>query len=493
MSAITLRGLTKRFGSVVAVDDLHLDVQDGELMALLGPSGCGKTTTLRAIAGFELPDAGDIDFGDHRVTNLPPERRNIGMVFQNYALFPHMTVAQNVAFGLEMRKEPTLAIRTRVATTLAKVQLTGLEGRYPRQLSGGQQQRAALARALVVVPDVLLLDEPLANLDAKLREEMRFYVRSLQQEVGITTIYVTHDQAEAMVIADRIAVMFNGGVHQLAPPHEIYHHPRTWRVAEFIGLTNFIDGRIVGQEGDLLVLDTELGVLRCRGPAGSAETTGASAQAGSARGRSGDAKPERLIAVRPEGRGSTGSQASCAHRRSSATSSTTASRWRQAFCCGCKAIPRRGSPWATTSRRASIRRRCGRSRRERKRRREAPAPVAAGRAGRRAGSRLLRAALREPSRDELLHAGENATIRPSADPEQLHERAHRLLPVVDPLAHPQARLAHHALHAAPRLPAGLQPGSGQSQRERRSPRSADLAAPGGSRHSQLRLDGAAGR
>src|SRR5213594_340764 len=284
MSAITLRGLTKRFGSVVAVDDLHLDVQDGELMALLGPSGCGKTTTLRAIAGFELPDSGDIDFGDHRVTNLPPERRNIGMVFQNYALFPHMTVAQNVAFGLEMRKEPALAIRSRVATTLAKVQLTGLEGRYPRQLSGGQQQRAALARALVVVPDVLLLDEPLANLDAKLREEMRFYVRSLQQEVGITTIYVTHDQAEAMVIADRIAVMFNGRIHQLAPPHEIYHHPQTWRVAEFIGLTNFIDGRIVGQDGDLLVLDTALGVLRCRGPAGSAETT----------------KPERLIAVRPE-------------------------------------------------------------------------------------------------------------------------------------------------------------------------------------------------
>src|SRR2546426_6095316 len=300
MSAITLRGLTKRFGSVVAVDDLHLDVQDGELMALLGPSGCGKTTTLRAIAGFELPDAGDIDFGDHRVTNLPPERRNIGMVFQNYALFPHMTVAQNVAFGLEMRKEPALAIRARVATTLAEVQLTGLEGRYPRQPSGGQQQRAALARPLVVPPDVLLLDEPLANLDAKLREEMRFYVRSLQQEVGITTIYVTHDQAEAMVIADRIAVMFNGRIHQLAPPHEIYHHPQTWRVAEFIGLTNFIDGRIVGQEGDLLVLDTELGVLRCRGPAGSAETTGASAQAGSARGRSGDPKPERLIAVRPE-------------------------------------------------------------------------------------------------------------------------------------------------------------------------------------------------
>ncbi|OLD50274.1 MAG: hypothetical protein AUI83_11610 [Armatimonadetes bacterium 13_1_40CM_3_65_7] len=252
-------------------------------MALLGPSGCGKTTTLRAIAGFELPDSGDIDFGDHRVTNLPPERRNIGMVFQNYALFPHMTVAQNVAFGLEMRKEPALAIRARVATTLAKVQLTGLEGRYPRQLSGGQQQRAALARALVVVPDVLLLDEPLANLDAKLREEMRFYVRSLQQEVGITTIYVTHDQAEAMVIADRIAVMFNGRIHQLAAPQEIYHRPHSWMVAEFVGLTNFIEGKVVGQGDQLLVVDTALGTLRC---------------GGLAPGR--DAKPERLIAVRPE-------------------------------------------------------------------------------------------------------------------------------------------------------------------------------------------------
>jgi putative spermidine/putrescine transport system ATP-binding protein len=296
MSAITLRGLTKRFGSVVAVDDLRLDVQDGELMALLGPSGCGKTTTLRAIAGFEVPDAGDIDFGDHRVTDLPPERRNIGIVFQNYALFPHMTVAQNVAFGLEMRKEPALAIRSRVATTLAKVQLTGLEGRYPRQLSGGQQQRAALARALVVVPDVLLLDEPLANLDAKLREEMRFYVRSLQQEIGISTIYVTHDQAEAMVIADRIAVMFNGRIHQLAAPQEIYYRPRTWMVAEFVGLTNFIEGKVVGQEDQLLVVDTALGTLRCGGPVPGT-----------------DAKPERLIAVRPEAiqlRGRSGAGAS---------------------------------------------------------------------------------------------------------------------------------------------------------------------------------------
>src|SRR5438093_7810184 len=283
MSAIALTRLTKRFGSVVAVDDLNLDVHNGELVALLGPSGCGKTTTLRLIAGFELPDAGEIDFDDRRVTELQPERRNIGMVFQNYALFPHMTVAENVAFGLEMRMEAAPTIRSRVATTLAKVQLTGLEGRYPRQLSGGQQQRAALARALVVAPDVLLLDEPLANLDAKLREEMRFYVRSLQQEVGITTIYVTHDQAEAMVIADRIAVMFNGRIHQLAAPQEIYNCPHTWMVAEFIGLTNFIEGNIVGREGRLFVIDTAIGTLRCGGLAPGT-----------------DAKPERLIAVRPE-------------------------------------------------------------------------------------------------------------------------------------------------------------------------------------------------
>jgi len=283
MAGIQLRGLTKRFGSVVAVDDLSLDVADGELIALLGPSGCGKTTTLRTIAGFETPDAGEIYFGERRVSDLLPEQRRIGMVFQNYALFPHMTVAENVAFGLEMRKTPAAALRERVAAVLAKVQLTGLEKRYPRQLSGGQQQRTALARALVVSPDVLLLDEPLANLDAKLREEMRFYVRSLQQEVGITTVYVTHDQAEAMVIADRIAVMFAGRIHQLGAPADIYHRPATATVAEFIGLTNFIEGKVIGQHGALLNVDTSLGVLTCQGSLPSP-----------------DARPMLLVAVRPE-------------------------------------------------------------------------------------------------------------------------------------------------------------------------------------------------
>jgi len=282
MSAISIRGLTKRFGSVVAVSGLGLEVQDGELIALLGPSGCGKTTTLRALAGFETPDAGEIYFGQRRVTTLLPEQRNVGMVFQNYALFPHLTVFDNVAFGLQMRKTPTRDIADLVAAVLAKVQLSGLERRYPRQLSGGQQQRAALARALVISPDVLLLDEPLANLDAKLREEMRFYVRSLQQDVGITTVYVTHDQAEAMVIADRIAVMFAGRIHQLAGPREIYDRPRTATVAEFIGLTNFIRGEVAGRDGELLLLETSLGRLRAAGQV------------------SAGGEKARLLAVRPE-------------------------------------------------------------------------------------------------------------------------------------------------------------------------------------------------
>ena len=215
------------------------------------------------------------------MTDLPPEQRNIGMVFQNYALFPHMSVRDNVAFGLQMRKTAAGEAAQRVAAVLARVQLTGMEGRYPRQLSGGQQQRAALARALVIAPDVLLLDEPLANLDAKLREEMRFYVRSLQQDVGITTIYVTHDQAEAMVIADRIAVMFGGRLHQLAAPAEVYNRPATAMVAEFIGLTNFIEGKVAAADGDFITLDTALGPLSCRGNA-----TGGSSP--------------RLLAVRPE-------------------------------------------------------------------------------------------------------------------------------------------------------------------------------------------------
>ncbi|HXF83539.1 MAG TPA: ABC transporter ATP-binding protein [bacterium] len=265
MSAITLRELVKRFGGVTAVRRLTLEIREGELVTLLGPSGCGKTTTLRMIGGFETPDAGAILFGDRDVTPLPPERRNIGIVFQSYALFPHLTVWQNVAFGLEMRGESARAIRQRVAAILEKVQLGGLERRFPSQLSGGQQQRVALARALVTNPAVLLLDEPLANLDAKLREDMRFYIRSLQRDVGITTIYVTHDQAEAMVLADRIAVMRDGVLQQIDRPEEIYRRPSNAWVAEFIGLSNFIPGTVAGRRDGHLVVRTAAGEFTCAG------------------------------------------------------------------------------------------------------------------------------------------------------------------------------------------------------------------------------------
>lgn len=259
MARIVLDDVTKRFGAVTAVDRMRLDLQEGELIAFLGPSGCGKTTTLRMVAGFEQPTHGVIRFGDRDVTHVPPEKRNVGMVFQNYALFPHMTVAQNVAYGLEMRRVARPAVQERVARMLDKVQLDGLGGRYVRQISGGQQQRTALARALVINPSVLLLDEPLANLDAKLREEMRFYIKELQREFGITTIYVTHDQAEALVLADRIAVMMDGRLQQLATPREVYERPANAVVADFIGLTNFIDGRVARRDGEHVTVATPWG------------------------------------------------------------------------------------------------------------------------------------------------------------------------------------------------------------------------------------------
>ena len=265
MARIHLEDVTKRFGAVTAVDRMHLDLQEGELVAFLGPSGCGKTTTLRMVAGFERPSAGVITFGGNDVTHLAPERRNVGMVFQNYALFPHMTVAQNVAYGLQMRGVDRSETARRVEAMLEKVQLGGLGARYTRQISGGQQQRTALARALVINPAVLLLDEPLANLDAKLREEMRFYIRELQREFGITTIYVTHDQAEALVLADRIAVMMDGVLEQIGPPREIYERPASARVAAFIGLTNLIAGRIARNDRGALTLATRWGEIAARG------------------------------------------------------------------------------------------------------------------------------------------------------------------------------------------------------------------------------------
>ncbi|MBA2521042.1 MAG: ABC transporter ATP-binding protein, partial [Chloroflexia bacterium] len=245
----------------------------GELIAFLGPSGCGKTTTLRLIAGFERADTGEIYLGGKDVTALPPERRDAGMVFQNYALFPHLTVFENVAFGLQMRKEPKDAIAKRVHAILEKVQLTGLDRRYPRQLSGGQQQRTALARALVFNPTVLLLDEPLANLDAKLREEMRFYIRHLQQEFAITTIYVTHDQAEALVLADRVAVMRGGVLQQIGPPEEIYRRPRNAWVADFVGVANLVLGTVTERTDGVVSVDTAVGCLR--GEAQAEVATGA--------------------------------------------------------------------------------------------------------------------------------------------------------------------------------------------------------------------------
>ena len=246
MTALRIRDLEKRFDDVVAIGGISLNVDEGELVSFLGPSGCGKTTTLRCVAGFEFPDSGEIRFGGDDMVNVLPEHRNIGMVFQNYALFPHMTVRGNLAFGLEMRGIAKSEIGARTDRALEKVQLAGLEDRFPRQLSGGQQQRVALARALVIEPSVLLLDEPLANLDAKLREEMRFFIRSLQKDIGITTVYVTHDQAEAMVISDRIVVMFDGVIHQIGDPASIYEHPETEEVANFIGLANFVPATALG-------------------------------------------------------------------------------------------------------------------------------------------------------------------------------------------------------------------------------------------------------
>jgi putative spermidine/putrescine transport system ATP-binding protein len=264
LSAITLTSLTKQFGEVRAVDGVDLRIAEGELVALLGPSGCGKTTTLRLIAGFEPPTGGSIRIGDREVTALPPEKRNCGMVFQNYALFPHLTVRENVAFGLEMRGIPRSEIRKRADGILEKVGLKGMQDRRPRQLSGGQQQRTALARALVISPAVLLLDEPLANLDAKLREEMRFYIRQLQREFHITTVYVTHDQAEAMVLANRIAVMMDGRLRQLGGAEELYRRPASAEVADFVGVTNLLPGTVRARDGARVVLETPVGPVQAQ-------------------------------------------------------------------------------------------------------------------------------------------------------------------------------------------------------------------------------------
>lgn len=243
--SLRLEGITKRFGPVVAVRDFHLTVEEGEFVSLLGPSGCGKTTILRCIAGFEQPDSGQIYLYGRQVNHVPPERRDVGMVFQSYALFPNMTVAQNIAFPLMIQRRPRSEQMQRVAELLNLIQLQGLENRYPRQLSGGQQQRVALARALAKQPKVLLLDEPLSALDAKIREELRVEIRRIQRALAITTIYVTHDQEEALSISDRVVVMNQGIIQQVDAPTHIYRRPATLFVAQFVGTNNLFPGQVL--------------------------------------------------------------------------------------------------------------------------------------------------------------------------------------------------------------------------------------------------------
>jgi ABC-type Fe3+/spermidine/putrescine transport system ATPase subunit len=247
MAHLDIAGLRKAHGPVQVIAGVDLAVASGEFFTLLGPSGCGKTTTLRCVAGFIAPDAGDIRIAGASVLTVPPERRDFGVVFQNYALFPHLTVAENVGYGLQARRIRGEEARQRVGEALAMVQLFGLKDRLPRELSGGQQQRVALARAIVIRPRLLLLDEPLANLDAKLRHELRWLIRDVQRAQGITAIYVTHDHAEAMALSDRIAVMRHGRIAQVGTPREIYQRPRETYVASFTGETNTLAAKVIGE------------------------------------------------------------------------------------------------------------------------------------------------------------------------------------------------------------------------------------------------------
>lgn len=260
MSLLKLENIEKNYGNLKAVDNLSLEVQDGELVTLLGPSGCGKTTTLRCVSGFLQPEKGAIYIGDRDITYIPPEKRGIGLVFQNYALWPHMTVRENLAFGLQLKKLEKKTIENKVKQLLETVRLSGMESRYPRELSGGQQQRVALARALILEPDILLLDEPLSNLDALLREQMRFEIAHIHKEFKITTIYVTHDQTEAMVISDRIVLLNKGQIMQQGPPEEIYSRPANKFVAGFMGTTNFVEGRLVFSENKFSTIVTDDGI-----------------------------------------------------------------------------------------------------------------------------------------------------------------------------------------------------------------------------------------
>ncbi|MDP1751725.1 MAG: ABC transporter ATP-binding protein [Reyranella sp.] len=269
MTGIVIEGVTRSFGTVRAVDGVDLTVGDGEFFTLLGPSGCGKTTLLRMIAGFCELDGGEIRFGQKRIDRLPAHTRDIGMVFQNYAVFPNLTVAGNVAYGLKARRVAAADLARRVDEALALVQLAGYGERWPHQLSGGQLQRVAIARALVIRPQVLLFDEPLSNLDARLRVSMRAEIRELQKSLGITAIYVTHDQEEAMSVSDRIALMQNGKLEQVGAPAEIYRNPASRFAAEFMGTTNLVEARALGRDGaDLVSLRPEALRLDAEAPPG---------------------------------------------------------------------------------------------------------------------------------------------------------------------------------------------------------------------------------
>jgi putative spermidine/putrescine transport system ATP-binding protein len=283
MATVELRNVTKTYGDVAAVSDISLAIEHGEFVALLGPSGCGKTTTLQMLAGFVEATSGDIRIDGKPMRGIPPHKRNIGVVFQSYALFPHLSVFDNVGFGLKMRDIERAEVARRVNRALDLVQLAGLDRRYPKELSGGQQQRVALARALVIEPSVLLLDEPLSNLDANLREQMRFEIREIQKRIGITTVFVTHDQNEAMAAADRLVVMSKGRIRQIGTARDIYETPSDLFVAGFIGQANLLHGRVRavrGMEAEIALSAGGLIVARHDG----------SAQAGD----------ERSIALRPE-------------------------------------------------------------------------------------------------------------------------------------------------------------------------------------------------
>ncbi|HEX9635770.1 MAG TPA: ABC transporter ATP-binding protein [Candidatus Limnocylindria bacterium] len=294
---VRLEHVTKRFHDVVAVDDLSLDIEQGRFFSMLGPSGCGKTTTLRMIGGFEEATAGTIYLGETDVTGLPPFKRDVNTVFQNYALFPHLSVYENVAFGLRRKKVSEGEIGKRVSSMLDLVELPGYERRKPSQLSGGQQQRVALARALINHPRVLLLDEPLGALDLKLRKQMQIELKRIQTEVGITFIYVTHDQEEAMTMSDRIAVMRAGRIEQLGTPEELYERPETTFVAGFLGVSNLLEGAVAGRDGSLVAVRLEDGTI-LRAPAEGVD--------GSATVRIG-VRPEKLRVI-PEGSGAGASE-----------------------------------------------------------------------------------------------------------------------------------------------------------------------------------------